>query len=150
MFLCFCSETVTKVETVFFFFFLIIFFVSLEINPCCLTVIFLGLSLFLSFYLSGLTMSDIFTCHINYSLFFYYMETVEMIYLIFLLTVGTPLNDSSNTFNSLSTLSNLMLFVSRSHEQMSVDMIDYMVDEHNIEIDPEKIKRVKVSWKFES
>lgn len=43
-----------------------------------------------------------------------------------------------------------MLFVSRSHEQMSVDMIDYMVDEHNIEIDPGKIKRVKVSWKFES
>lgn len=82
-------------------------------------------------------MSDIFTCHIIYSLF--------LIYLIFLLTVGTPLNDSSNTFNSLSTLSNLMLFVSRSHEQMSVDMIDYMVDEHNIEIDPGKIKRVKVS-----
>lgn len=38
-----------------------------------------------------------------------------------------------------------MLFVFRSHEQMSVEMIDHMVDAHNIEIDPERIKRVKVS-----
>lgn len=30
-----------------------------------------------------------------------------------------------------------------SHEQMSVEMIDYMVDAHSIEIDPERIKRVK-------
>lgn len=28
---------------------------------------------------------------------------------------------------------------------MSVEMIDHIVDEHNIEIDSEKIKRVKVS-----
>ncbi|KAK4282430.1 hypothetical protein QN277_013809 [Acacia crassicarpa] len=30
-----------------------------------------------------------------------------------------------------------------SHEQMSADMVEYMVDEHHIDIDPEKIKRVK-------
>ncbi|KAI5665539.1 hypothetical protein M9H77_15392 [Catharanthus roseus] len=30
-----------------------------------------------------------------------------------------------------------------SHEHMSVEMIDHIVDEHNIEIDSEKIKRVK-------
>ncbi|KAF7809285.1 deoxynucleoside triphosphate triphosphohydrolase SAMHD1-like protein [Senna tora] len=31
----------------------------------------------------------------------------------------------------------------RSHEEMSVKMIDYIVDEHNIEMDPEVIKKVK-------
>ncbi|XP_050372037.1 uncharacterized protein LOC126789974 isoform X2 [Argentina anserina] len=30
-----------------------------------------------------------------------------------------------------------------SHEDMSVKMIDYIVDEHNIEIDPDELKRVK-------
>ncbi|KAF3437246.1 hypothetical protein FNV43_RR19999 [Rhamnella rubrinervis] len=30
-----------------------------------------------------------------------------------------------------------------SHEQMSVEMIDHIVDQHHIEIDPEMIKRVK-------
>ncbi|KAL9323330.1 hypothetical protein ACSQ67_008187 [Phaseolus vulgaris] len=31
-----------------------------------------------------------------------------------------------------------------SHEQMSVDMVDYMVDEHRIDVDSQMIKRVKV------
>lgn len=30
-----------------------------------------------------------------------------------------------------------------SHEQMSVNMVDYIVDEHNIDVDPQMIKRVK-------
>ncbi|KAI3467516.1 hypothetical protein Pfo_024179 [Paulownia fortunei] len=30
-----------------------------------------------------------------------------------------------------------------SHEEMSLKMIDYVVDEHNIEIDPESLKKVK-------
>ncbi|XP_061353748.1 uncharacterized protein LOC133298474 isoform X2 [Gastrolobium bilobum] len=30
-----------------------------------------------------------------------------------------------------------------SHEQMSVNMVDYMVDEHNIDVDPQMIRRVK-------
>ncbi|XP_057758539.1 ARM REPEAT PROTEIN INTERACTING WITH ABF2-like isoform X2 [Arachis stenosperma] len=30
-----------------------------------------------------------------------------------------------------------------SHEKMSAKMIDYMVDEHNIDIDPELLKKVK-------
>ncbi|XP_057947916.1 uncharacterized protein LOC131143690 [Malania oleifera] len=30
-----------------------------------------------------------------------------------------------------------------SHEEMSLKMIDYIVDEHNIEIDPERLKKVK-------
>lgn len=30
-----------------------------------------------------------------------------------------------------------------SHEQMSVEMVDYIVDEHNIEIESDTIKRVK-------
>ena len=29
---------------------------------------------------------------------------------------------------------------------MSGDLIDYSVDAHHIEVDPEKIKRVKVGW----
>lgn len=33
---------------------------------------------------------------------------------------------------------------SRSHEEMSVRMVDHIVDEHQIEIDPEVLKRVKV------
>lgn len=33
----------------------------------------------------------------------------------------------------------------RSHEEMSVDMVDHIVDEHHIDIDVETIKRVKVS-----
>lgn len=31
-----------------------------------------------------------------------------------------------------------------SHEQMSVEMVDCIIDEHNIEIDSESVKRVKV------
>lgn len=38
-----------------------------------------------------------------------------------------------------------MLINSRSHEQMSVDMVDHIVDEHHIEIESEALKRVKVS-----
>ncbi|KAL1321275.1 uncharacterized protein [Arachis hypogaea] len=30
-----------------------------------------------------------------------------------------------------------------SHEKMSAKMINYMVDEHNIDIDPELLKKVK-------
>ncbi|KAG4395674.1 hypothetical protein AAZX31_19G009000 [Glycine max] len=30
-----------------------------------------------------------------------------------------------------------------SHEQMSVDMVDYIVDEHHIDVDPQMIRRVK-------
>ncbi|KAL1293918.1 uncharacterized protein [Arachis hypogaea] len=30
-----------------------------------------------------------------------------------------------------------------SHKKMSAKMIDYMVDEHNIDIDPELLKKVK-------
>lgn len=33
----------------------------------------------------------------------------------------------------------------RSHEQMSVDMVDYIVDEHAIDIDSDTVKKVKVS-----
>lgn len=33
----------------------------------------------------------------------------------------------------------------RSHEEMSVEMVDHIVDEHHIDIDVETIKRVKVS-----
>lgn len=33
----------------------------------------------------------------------------------------------------------------RSHELMSVKMVDYMVDEHHIDIDSGMIKRVKVN-----
>lgn len=31
----------------------------------------------------------------------------------------------------------------RSHEQMSVKMVDYIVDEHHIDIDAESMKKVK-------
>ncbi|XLQ99872.1 hypothetical protein S83_066071, partial [Arachis hypogaea] len=37
-----------------------------------------------------------------------------------------------------------------SHKKMSAKMIDYMVDEHNIDIDPELLKKVKglcITWK---
>lgn len=34
--------------------------------------------------------------------------------------------------------------VCRSHEEMSLKMIDYIVDEHNIDIDSEILKKVKV------
>ncbi|XP_047953110.1 deoxynucleoside triphosphate triphosphohydrolase SAMHD1 homolog isoform X1 [Salvia hispanica] len=34
--------------------------------------------------------------------------------------------------------------VCRSHEEMSLKMIDYIVDEHNIDIDSDFLKRVKV------
>lgn len=36
------------------------------------------------------------------------------------------------------------MFYFRSHEQMSVDMIDHIVDERRIDIDSGTIKRVKV------
>lgn len=35
--------------------------------------------------------------------------------------------------------------LSRSHEEMSVKMIDYIVEENNIDIDPAELKRVQVS-----
>lgn len=35
--------------------------------------------------------------------------------------------------------------VYRSHEHMSVEMVDHIVDEHHIDIDVDTIKRVKVS-----
>lgn len=33
----------------------------------------------------------------------------------------------------------------RSHEQMSAEMVDHIVDEHHIEVDVETVKRVQVS-----
>ena len=33
----------------------------------------------------------------------------------------------------------------RVHEEMSEKMVDHIVDEHNIDIDPGDVKRVKVS-----
>lgn len=36
----------------------------------------------------------------------------------------------------------------RSHEQMSVKMVDHIVDEHHIDIDTETIKEVKVSSSY--
>ena len=38
----------------------------------------------------------------------------------------------------------LSLDFSRSHEEMSLKMIDHIVDEHNIEIDSESLKKTKV------
>jgi hypothetical protein len=38
----------------------------------------------------------------------------------------------------------IILKISRHHEDMSVKMVDYIVDEHNIEIDPECLQKVKV------
>lgn len=40
--------------------------------------------------------------------------------------------------------SNNWIYVYRSHEEMSLKMIDYIVDEHNIDIDSESLKKVKV------
>lgn len=34
--------------------------------------------------------------------------------------------------------------ISRHHEDMSAKMVDYIVDEHNIDIDLECLKKVKV------
>lgn len=42
----------------------------------------------------------------------------------------------------------VVLVLCRSHEQMSVNMVDYIVDEHHIDVDSEMIKRVKVSLKY--
>lgn len=39
----------------------------------------------------------------------------------------------------------LSLVSSRSHEEMSLKMIDHIVDEHNIEIDSEILKKAKVT-----
>lgn len=39
----------------------------------------------------------------------------------------------------------VLFWISRSHQDMSVKMIDYIVDENNIEVDPETLKRVKVN-----
>lgn len=50
--------------------------------------------------------------------------------------------------NALSTYVTLILYnicLSRSHEQMSVKIIDHIVNEHCIDIDQEMIKRVKVT-----
>ncbi|KAI4328246.1 hypothetical protein L6164_020617 [Bauhinia variegata] len=41
------------------------------------------------------------------------------------------------------TGSKWMLIFFKSHEDMSVKMIDYIVDQHNIDIDPETLKKVK-------
>ena len=38
----------------------------------------------------------------------------------------------------------LSLDSSRSHEEMSLKMIDHIVDEHNIEIDSDILKKAKV------
>ncbi|CAJ2648820.1 unnamed protein product [Trifolium pratense] len=35
----------------------------------------------------------------------------------------------------------------RSHEHMSVNMVDYIVGEHNIDIDSQMLTRVKVHYK---
>lgn len=42
----------------------------------------------------------------------------------------------------------LIYELSRSHEDMSVKMVDHIVNQHHIDIDPEMIKRVKVSSLF--
>lgn len=41
---------------------------------------------------------------------------------------------------------NIMKLLFRSHEQMSAEMIDFMVDEHNIDIEPDLQRRVKVGY----
>jgi len=38
----------------------------------------------------------------------------------------------------------LWLHHRRSHEDMSTRMVEYIVDEHNVEIDAEMLKKVKV------
>lgn len=42
----------------------------------------------------------------------------------------------------------LIYELSRSHEDMSVKMVDHIVNQHHIDIDPQMIKRVKVSSLF--
>lgn len=37
-----------------------------------------------------------------------------------------------------------LLVIFRSHEEMSIKMVDYIVDEHHIDVDSEMIKKVKV------
>lgn len=37
-----------------------------------------------------------------------------------------------------------VILLSRHHEEMSVKIVDHIVDEHNIDIDPEMVKNVKV------
>lgn len=44
----------------------------------------------------------------------------------------------------------LIFLLHRSHEDMSIQMVDHIVDEHNIDVDQEMIKRVKVSCDYYS
>lgn len=52
-------------------------------------------------------------------------------------------------YNFVVYIYNVMCFVlCRSHEQMSVNMVDYIVEEHNIDIESQMLKRVKVMLLF--